>query len=157
MAILYTSRKLKKGQSLVEVVVAMFILMIVFVSMATLIIQSLNLVMMSRSRTEVTALAQRSMSNAIMQLKSACPAVAPTGLPKDLTLPADISGDQNLVRYGISHISETVAALDPGDQPTGTGVSTLPLNFYKVTVTITWRYKGAAADSTYYVTQLVEQ
>jgi len=149
MAIFHIN-KLKKGQSLVEVMVAMFVLMIVFVSMATLIVQALNLVTVSRTRTEVTALAQRAMSDATIQVKTTCSAAPPT-YPHlfDTT-----SLNPNPAKY--KKLEEKVENITSADKPTTGGV-TIPSTFYKVTVTVVWRDKSMTSDSTYVLTQLVAQ
>lgn len=62
----------KKGQSLVEVTVALSILVIVLTSTITLIVAVLNLTLSSRNRTEAITYAQRAISEGKIHLNSTC-------------------------------------------------------------------------------------
>jgi type II secretory pathway pseudopilin PulG len=73
----------KKGQTLVEVVVALGIVFIVFASMTTLVISSIRLVVKSRDKTEAIYLAQREITefqdgftrSCLLTAGTACPSV----------------------------------------------------------------------------------
>ncbi len=137
----------KKGQSLVEVMVAMFVLMIVFVTSVTLIVQSLNLVMMSRSRTEVAAIAQRAMTELVLQIKSSCPAFSGTLSPLTFEAPANKVGNYTVVK--------AATLVTQANLPTSAIYTFQTSGTYEVTVTLTWRDRGAPTDSTYVLKQLV--
>jgi type II secretory pathway pseudopilin PulG len=136
----------KKGQSLVEVTVSLLILMIVFSSVLTLIVQSLNLVVMTRTRTEVGAIAQHAMTDVILQIKNTCPVKSA----------AEISNISPSITVDPKYtLTVTAKLLTSNDQPTRIGP--LPSSFYKVTVIVSWTDKGATGQSSYALTQLVSQ
>lgn len=62
----------KKGLSLIEVVVSLSILAIVFVGTITLIVNVVNLVLITRDKTEATALMQKGLTKGIDRAKDSC-------------------------------------------------------------------------------------
>ncbi len=131
-----------------EVMVAMLVMMLVFVATATLIIQSLNLVTVSRTKTEVAAIAQRAMTEAIIQIKTSCPVYGGAStIPLSFTpTPAG--------KYTIA-VTTTSVELPASGVTQGYTYSFDASGFYEVKVAMSWKDKGATNQSTYNLTQLV--
>ncbi|MDD5693270.1 MAG: type II secretion system protein [Patescibacteria group bacterium] len=62
----------KKGQTLVEVMVALSILIVILSGVITLLIKSVNLVIDSRSKTEAIAIVQNGLSEGISSVQGTC-------------------------------------------------------------------------------------
>lgn len=66
------NKQIKRGQTLIEVVVSLTILIFVFMGTITLIINTVNLTLSSRDKTEAMALAQKSLTEAKVYLSGGC-------------------------------------------------------------------------------------
>jgi len=71
------SLPIKKGLTLIEVVVALGILAIVFAGVVTLIVQIVSLELSSRDRTQGIALAQGKLSEVTASISNGCSNVSP--------------------------------------------------------------------------------
>jgi Tfp pilus assembly protein PilV len=156
MATFHINKKIKKGQSLVEVMVAMFVLMLVFVSAVTLVMESLDLVMMARTKTEVAAIAQRAMTESTLQIKSSCPTYNGTPLMISFTSTGGIMVTPvNTYTIGVTLVSPVDLPASGATQ--GYAYSFTSSGIYEVNVAVTWTDKGAKSPSIYTLKQIVSQ
>lgn len=131
-----TLNKMKKGQSLVEVMVSMTILILVIITIVSLILSIMNLNYRSRNKTEVLASIQSEITNAIVCLEG--------------------GGSCNVTKtVGIATITITVGALDASE--VSNTYSLNDTNFQKIRAVATWRNKGDNSDSDITIDQIVRK
>lgn len=135
----------KRGQSLVEVLVAVSIITLVFAGTATLIVQVVNLELSARSRTEAVALGQKYLSESLINIQESC-ATNFTEIPDPFYDPDDVAGKYK--------ITQTCIALED-DLTEDTGADCTENNFMRVNIDVTWQDKGIPVDETYTASQVV--
>jgi len=121
-----SSKKTKKGQSIIEVMVAMTLITVVLGSTFYLVINAVNLVMLAQSRTEAIEIAQKGLAEAVLVLQDSCAINAGSDLSKIFT--------QVDAGNGTAKTLQVVMA----DAP-----SPLDTTFKKITATVTWNDRGA--------------
>lgn len=134
-----------KGQSLIEVVVALGILAAVFATAATLIVTIVDLNVSARSRTEVVALAQKVLSENVKDAMTYC-STNVASKPKNCTLMPGrpdycVTVDVRKGRYSTGS-SPYVFVIDPSRE-----------DFARITVTVDWKDK--TVSNSYEVSQIV--
>jgi len=118
----------RKGQSLVEVTVALSILAIVLTGVVTLAVNTVGLMLASRSRMEGTAYAQQGLEILKAKPGSDCTTGLELNSPTDITLPVPSPYDSIYTR--------TYKVADP---PSGT---VPPSSHTLVSVKVTWEFRG---------------
>jgi Tfp pilus assembly protein PilV len=81
--------QIKKGQTLIEVVVALSILIVVFTGVVSLTMSVVNLTLASKDQTEAVAFAQKVLTDYDYQLTQSCPIGAPAFGAGQCSLPSD--------------------------------------------------------------------
>lgn len=114
-----------KGFTLIEVVVALGILAVALSATVTLIINVVNLAMVTRDKTEATALMQKGLSDAVAATCIDCGTV---NWPAD---PPPVSGKT----LHVTHPSIN-PEIDSGDDKISDA------DFWKIVSTVTWNFKG---------------
>jgi prepilin-type N-terminal cleavage/methylation domain-containing protein len=137
----------KKGFTLIEVVVALGILTIVLSATVTLIIQVVNLAMITRDKTEATALVQKGLSEKISDIKK-CGGT--------LTDSSSVVNGKNLYVYidKEKDASGNYTVVDNDVNILGTrGSSITSANFYKIIAVVKWNFRGIeyTSEATQYV------
>ncbi len=130
--------QIKKGQSLVEVVVALSILAIVFAATVTLIVQVVNLELSARNRTEAVAIAQRYLSRNIKALSCNC--VLDSSL---LVQDEEVDDGYDITSTAIYLADDII-----------TEVESSAAKFVKVSIAVTWSDKGLP-NETYELSQIM--
>lgn len=83
MEMLTLIKNKKRGFGLVEVMVALSILAMVFSAVVTLIVNVVNLNLVSRQRTEAIAFAQDGLALGVAEISNGCPSKLPTNINID--------------------------------------------------------------------------
>jgi Tfp pilus assembly protein PilV len=139
----------KRGQSLVEVVVALAIVTIVFSSTVTLIIGVYNLAMSSRNSTEAIAIAQMVMTDAINESREKC-------TRKKITkIGAPFDGVYATYYVDVETEGAKLAPIVDGTQEIITDSNFNTANFAKFTVTMKWNFRNKDYD--YEISQIVQK
>lgn len=132
----------KKGQSLIEVVVALGILTIVFTGVLTLISQVVGLELAARNNTHAVALAQRKLATVITEIGDGCnigslssPAGTETIGAVDFEYQIDINNNNTGFNY--------TSGLDDS-------------NFTQIVVTISWADRSFS-DNSYNLKQIIKK
>lgn len=115
----------KKGQSLVEVVVAMSILIIILTGVVTLIVNVMNLTMMARNSLSATALAQKVLVQESSKYLNTCSVVE--------------NANSGILTDSASGFSYEVKKMSP-DSTIDSGFSAD--RFIKIIVDVTFKNKG---------------
>lgn len=128
-----------KGQSLVEVIVALGIIVIVFTGTITLVVNVMNLNLNSRDVTQATALTEKKMGEAVSGIRSDC-TVDIAGL--------SVSGNNVPVTLGGKSFTPVVTFQSVGrNQVSNTFVLDPTGLFIRITSTVTWRDRGGVDRS----------
>lgn len=130
----------KRGQSLVEVLVAVGIITLVFAGTATLIVQVVNLELSARSRTEAVALGQKYLSESVMNIQENCA----TNLNMDPIPPVGKYTITKSCTALSDNLAEDVSATNCTDN-----------NFMRMNIDVTWQDKGVPVTETYTASQVV--
>lgn len=117
-------RSIKRGFSLIEVVVALGILTVVFSGAAILIVQTVNLAISARERTEAILLAQKILAEEVVSIEGQCNLTGVGGEPE--------AGRSGGYSYTINH-NETI---DYGNYLNGA-------SFIEIFVTVNWSTRVA--------------
>lgn len=126
----------RKGQSLVEVVVALGIVSIVFSGTVTLIVQTVNLELSARDRTEAINYAQKILNEKVVEIEGGCNLEYTTG---------EVSGPP-FGKYN--------STINVNNNFTSYGNGLDSANFIEITSRVTWKPKGLPDDK-YEVKQIV--
>jgi prepilin-type N-terminal cleavage/methylation domain-containing protein len=128
--------QIKKGFTLIEVVVSLGILAMVFAGTVTLVVSVFNLELSSRSLTEAVAIAQGKMAETVAGLDGGC------------TM-------NNLVSVNDQPVGEkyTYSVLE---ESFDYGFNLSSTNFIKIKVVVEWEYKGLGGRS-YELEQIVRR
>lgn len=118
----------KKGQTLVEVIVALGILAFVFAGTVTLIVQVVNLELAARNRTEAVALAQKYMALNIQSMGNGCTNLGVEQDKDQGQIPHEKYNIDSIFTYYDSNLANEVALLSA--------------SFVKIDVKIDWINKG---------------
>jgi len=108
-----------RGFSLVEVVVALGILTLVFSATSILIVQTVNIAISAREKTQAILLAQKIMTEEIVKIEGDC------NIPETTSQP--ISGTREEFRFFINH-----------DRNINYGHGLEGANFIEITVNVKW-------------------
>jgi prepilin-type N-terminal cleavage/methylation domain-containing protein len=128
----------KRGLSLVEVIVALGILAIVFSGTITLVIQTVNLGLSARDRTEAILLAQTVLNEKIIEIEGGCTLKTATG-----PLPEETRGRYKyIVKY---------------DKSNDYGEGLNEDNFMEISVKVSWLPKGFSTDEEFEISQVVRK
>lgn len=125
---------IKKGQTLIEVTVALSIMIIVFSATVNLIVGIVNLTMNSRDRTEAVVLAQRYLSEAGRRIEDGCERVTFAGETSSV--------EQYTITISGTGLDDNLAGLDVG------------YTFIRLKSTVTWLDKNNK-NNTYEVFRIV--
>jgi type II secretory pathway pseudopilin PulG len=131
----------KKGQSLVEVVVALGILAMVFAGVVTLIVEVVNLELSARNKTVAVALAQQKLAHTVVGINSGCGS----------TTPSTQNGTE--IKGGVSFEYTAETAPSPSYNET---LGLFGDNFTEVTITIAWENRNSS-DNEYVLKQIVKK
>lgn len=132
----------KKGQSLVEVIVALGIITLVFAGAITLIVNAVNLEISARNRTEATALAQRELALALQAVGEGC---------EKGTYEKTLTESWEGATY---NIKVNTIGIDENDLKTEKDFTSS--DFAKITVTVSWKDKNLP-EETYQLSQIVRK
>lgn len=135
----------KKGQSLVEVVVALGILAFVFAGTITLIVQIVSLQLATRNRTEAVALAQKTMAETVSTLTDGCGNISST----------NTTGSSGNFTYSVQ-VSNADAYPDGGSSTSSRDVDLDGNQFYQVLVSVTWDDRDYVGNN-YELKQIVKK
>ena len=160
------NKKQNKGQSLVEVIVALGILAIVFASVVTLVVYALNMAVSARNRTEAIALAQEKVADATNLIQGNCPVLTATDVDQNGIKPSAMSRVITMYNAQLTGIGETtitnkrvtakVEALSSEEDHYTGGTGNLPAGkFLKIIVTVRWNDRGISGEQIFIITQLV--
>lgn len=140
MATLTSNKKKRKGQTIVEVMIAFTILAVVLSSTFILMIRAVNLVLTAQSRTEAIEIAQRGLSEGVLLLQGSC----------GINTAANLSAIQT---KNIAGSVPKTLVVSKTDHP-GLPDSLASDDFILLTATVTWDDKGAP-DQSVALSQLV--
>lgn len=138
----------KKGQSLVEVLVAMGIITMVFAGTATLIVQVVNLELSARSRTEAVALGQKYLAENVSSIKEGCLNNITTGVPETDNPNDKYTALNSCVLVNDDLSENTSTDCSPGE------IDSSVTNFVKIITEVTWQDKGLP-EETYTASEIV--
>lgn len=128
-----------RGQSLVEVIVALGIIVIVFTGTITLVVNVMNLNLTSRDVTQATALAEKKMGEAVSGIRSDC-AIDIGGL--------SVTGNNVPVTLGGKSFTPVVTFSSVSrNQVSNTFVADSNGLFIRITSTVTWKDRGGVDRS----------
>lgn len=137
----------RKGQSLIEVVVALGILAAVFATAATLIVTIVDLNVSARSRTEAVALAQKKLTEKVKEAKKFCG--------------TSIASDSRTCGWGPGGRYCLEAEVIPGKYFSGAGgtysfaYDSNPANQKYVNIIVTVDWKDKSITNNYEISQIV--
>ncbi|MEI7690661.1 MAG: type II secretion system protein [bacterium] len=152
----------KRGQSLVEVVVALGIIGVIFTNIVVLIVYGFNLANASRNKTEAIAIAQQKMSESIILIQHNCPLNNINGASSSLADDTYANSLEAIIqnKIGVPQDNFTVVVdVRKPDTPleTGTGDTAIDRNlFYYINIQIKWADKGITANAVYSLDQLIK-
>lgn len=127
----------KKGQTLVEVIVALGILTMIVTAVITMIVAAMNLLANSRIKTEAVAFAQKRIADAIAAYDFGNPCIInPVSIPTDTM--TDSNGTVITVTMNTSNLTAGEKTSFGGPGPAD--------KFIKMIATATWDYRGVASD-----------
>jgi len=133
----------KKGQTLIEVTVALGILAIVFAGTITLIVGVVNLSFSARNRTEAIALAQMKLAETASSILTGCNKTFPASTPRTRE-----SGTIYHYRVDVNTLAGSFSAVYDNDLNHN--------NFAEIVVTVDWTNKGLP-DENYVIKQIVRK
>lgn len=134
----------KKGQSLVEVVVALGILAIVFSGTTGLLVRVVNLNLNARDITQATGLAQEGITRTLRGIRAQCNASLPAGIDEWRDAP-------NGNRFHLVVTSGFVDIPDSGGAPTSGS------SFIRVRSTVSWVDPEGNAFPPYTVEEVIRR
>lgn len=140
----------KRGQTLIEVMLALTLITMVFASAMTLVINVFNITLNSRNVTIATNIAQTGLATAVTRLQGACNLVS-----YPMEEPMDLAG------LGITNLpagfelSVTPTALRDEEKDPSHKLD--DQNFVKLTATVQWSSKGFPNKQVYKISEVIEK
>lgn len=149
---------IKKGQTLIEVVVALGILALVFTGTITLIVQVVNLELSAKNRTEAVTLAQRKLTEARIGIENGCSQTSYLEVGTEngsiVTLNFAVIADDNFdAGFPIGVVDASATSFDYGGPP---GLELDGNNFIRIISVVQWSDRGLP-DETYTIEQIVRR